>query len=73
VKYIGEKTNVKERQRRKVSKKNPNQKQKQNKQTNKKNTQRFKVKDEVNFAHWDKLLSESAVLKSNSHQLLKKI
>jgi len=73
VKYIGEKTNVKERQRRKVSKKTQTKKQKQNKQTNKKNTQRFKVKDEVNFAHWDKLLSESAVLKSNSHQLLKKI
>ena len=43
------------------------------KKKNKKKNQRFKVKDEVTFAHWDMLLSESAVLKSNSHQLLKKI
>ena len=73
MKYIGEKTNVKERQRRKVSKKKKQNPKTKTKQTNKQNTQRFKVKDEVNFAHWDKLLSESAVLKSNSHQLLKKI
>ena len=73
MKYIGEKTNVKERQRRKVSKKKKQNPKTKTKQKNKQNTQIFKVKDEVNFAHWDKLLSESAVLKSNSHQLLKKI